>query len=220
MPLKKDPKTSKGVTFAHVNNVTTTLELLSEFQPHLEAMDINPGLPRNKRERMRQVIQDKLLVFAFGSKKLGRPDMVTMTLETGDSKLISSPPYHTSPAGRKIIHNTLAELIANDVIEESDSPWASPVVLVRQKGKDRFCVDYQKINKVLRADQYPIPRIDDILSQFAGKQYFTTFDANKTFHGVDIVKKDQPKTAFWTHRGLQQFKRMPFGLETEPSVFQ
>jgi hypothetical protein len=68
------------VTFAHVNNVTTTLELLSDFQHHLETMDINPGLSRNKGERMRQVIQNELLVFAFGSKKLGQPDMVTMTL--------------------------------------------------------------------------------------------------------------------------------------------
>ena len=74
-------------------------------------MEINPGLPRNKRERMQPVIQDKLLIFAFGSKKLGQPDMVTMTLEMGDFKLISSPPYHTSPAGRKIIHNTWEELI-------------------------------------------------------------------------------------------------------------
>jgi hypothetical protein len=101
-------------------------------------MDINPELSRNEQERMRQVIQDNLLAFAFGSKKLGQTDMVTMTLETGDSKPISSPPYHASPAGRKIIDDTLAELIADDVIEESDSPWASPVVLVRQKGKDRF----------------------------------------------------------------------------------
>jgi hypothetical protein len=91
--------------------VTTTLVLLGEFQPHLEAMEINPGLPRYKRERMRQLIQDKLLVFAFGSKELGQPDMVTMTLEMGDSKFISFPPYHTSPAGRKIIYNTREELI-------------------------------------------------------------------------------------------------------------
>jgi phosphoglucomutase len=67
MPLKKDPKASKEVTFAHVNNVTTS-ELLYEFQPHLEAMDINPELPRDKQERMRQVIQDNLFAFAFGSE--------------------------------------------------------------------------------------------------------------------------------------------------------
>lgn len=93
-------------------------------------------------------------------------------------------------------------------------------MLVRQIGKDLFCIDYHKINQVLRADQYPIPRIDDILSQSAGKPYFTTFDANKRFPQVNIVPEDQHKTAFCTHQGLHQFKRMPSGLKARPSVFQ
>jgi hypothetical protein len=110
--------------------------------------------------------------------------------------------------------------MADDVIEESDSPWASPAILVRQKGKDRFCIDYRKINEVTKADQYPIPRIDDILSQFAGKAYFTTFDANKGFHQITIDAQDREKTAFRTHKGLHQYKRMPFGLKSGPAVFQ
>jgi hypothetical protein len=71
---------------------------------------------------------------------------------------------------------------------------------------------YRKINDVTKADQYPIPRIDDILSQFAGKAYFSTFDANKGFHQIEIAPQDREKTAFRTHRGLHQYKRMPFGV--------
>jgi hypothetical protein len=73
---------------------------------------------------------------------------------------------------------------------------------------------------VLKADQYPIPRVDDISSQFSGMAYYTTFDANKGFHQVEVDEKDREKTAFRTHVGLHQFKRMPFGLKTGPSVFQ
>lgn len=73
----------------------------------------------------------------------------------------------------------MAELMEDGVIEESDSPWASPAIMVRQKGKDRFYIGYRKLNDVTKADQYPIPRIDDILSQFTGKNYFSTFDTNK-----------------------------------------
>jgi hypothetical protein len=142
-----------------------------------------------------------------------------MKIETGDAHPVSQPPYHASPAGRKVIDETIAELIAEDVIEESDSPWASPAILVRQKGKDRFCIDFRKVNEVTKADQYPIPRIDDILSQFAGKAYFTTFDANKGFHQIEIDPKDREKTAFRTHRGLHQYKRMPFGLKSGPAIF-
>lgn len=115
---------------------------------------------------------------------------------------------------------TIAELMDDDVIELSDSPWASPAILVHQKGEDRFCIDYRKINMVLKADQYPIPRVDDILAQFSGMSYYTPFDANKGFHQVVVDEKDREKTAFRTHVGLHQFKRMPFGLKTGPSVFQ
>jgi hypothetical protein len=143
-----------------------------------------------------------------------------MKIETGDAQPISQPPYHASPAGRKIIDETLAELLAEDVIEESDSPWASSAIVVRQKGKDRFCIDFRKVNEVTKADQYSIPRIDDILSQFAGKSYFTTFDANKSFDQIEIEPKDREKTAFRTHRGLHQYERMPFGLKSGPAIFQ
>jgi hypothetical protein len=76
-----------------------------------------------------------------------------MAIETGSAPPISQAPYRASPEGQKIIDQTLAELIADDVIKESDSPWASPAILVRQKGKDRFCIDYRKINDVTKADQ-------------------------------------------------------------------
>jgi hypothetical protein len=119
-----------------------------------------------------------------------------MTINTGEAQPTSQAPYHASPAGRKIIEDTIAELLAEDVIEESESPWASPAILVRQKGKDRFCIDYRKVNEVTKADQYPIPRIDDILSQFAGKMYFTTFDANKGFHQIESIPKTDQRPLF------------------------
>jgi hypothetical protein len=91
--------------------------------------------------------------------------------------------------------------------------------MVRQKGKDRFCIDYRKLNEVTKADQYPIPE-SMYLSQFAGENYFSTFDPNKGFHQFEIASEDRQKTAFRTHTGLHQYKRMPFGLKNGPSVFQ
>jgi hypothetical protein len=143
-----------------------------------------------------------------------------MTVDTGDAAPISSSSYHASPNGRKVIEKTIAELLSGNLIETFDSPWASPANLVHQKGKDRFYIEYGKIDTVLKADQYPIARVDDILTQFSGMAYYTTLDANKGFHQVEVHEKDREKTAFRTHVGLQQFKRMPFGLKTGPSVFQ
>lgn len=203
-----------------VNNLQPVHEDEREFQSILEEFNINPELNQTERATMLRVLYQNRHAFAYGSRKLGQTDLVKMTLDTGDAAPISSPPYHASPNGRKVIEKTIAELLSDNVIEVSDSPWASPAILVHQKGKDRFCIDYRKINTVLKADQYPIPRVDDILTQFSGMAYYTTFDANKGFHQVEVDEKDREKTAFRTHVGLHQFKRMPFGLKTGPSVFQ
>ena len=95
-------------------------------------------------------------------------------------------------------------------------------MLVRKKdGKVRVCVDYRKINTITKADQYPIPRIDDIFTFLSGKRWFSTFDANKGFHQVQMQEdSDKEKTAFRSHVGLKQYTRMPFGLKNGPAVFQ
>ena len=46
-------------------------------------------------------------------------------------------------------------------VQPSDSPWVSPIVLVRKKdGTFRFCVDYRGLNSVTKKDNFPLPRID------------------------------------------------------------
>jgi hypothetical protein len=52
----------------------------------------------------------------------------------------------------------LDDMRRHGVIEESDSPWSSPVVLVRKKnGELRFCMDYRKLNDVTKKDYFPLP---------------------------------------------------------------
>ena len=84
-----------------------------------------------------------------------------------------------------------------------------------------MCVDYRKLNDITVADSYPIPRIDDILNTLSGHYFFSTFDANKGFHQVPIASENErKKTAFRTHLGLMQYKRMPFGIKNGPATFQ
>jgi len=65
---------------------------------------------------------------------------------------------------RKEVDKILEDMRTQEVIEESQSPWVSPAVMVRKKdGTLRFCVDYRKLNDVTVKDSYPLPRIDDIL---------------------------------------------------------
>jgi len=59
------------------------------------------------------------------------------------------------------------------VIEESYSPWISPAVLVRKEdGTIRFCVDFRKLNAVTEKDFYSLSRIDDLLDRLSGNSWF------------------------------------------------
>ena len=107
------------------------------------------------------------------------------------------------------------------VIQPSNSPWASAIVLVRKRnGKLRICVDYRHLNSVTKPDAYPLPRIDYLLDQLGSAKYFTTLDLVSGYWQILVADDSIEKTAFTTPQGLFEFRVMPFGLTNAPAVFQ
>jgi hypothetical protein len=93
----------------------------------------------------------------------------------------------------------LDDMKGKGVIEESEGPWSSPVVLVRKKNGDlRFCVDYRKLNDVTKKYCFPLPRIDDTLDTLEGAKWFSTLDLNSGYWQVALHPDDKEKTAFST----------------------
>jgi len=61
---------------------------------------------------------------------------------------------------------------------------------------------------------------DYVFSTLAGRWYFTLLDVLKSYHQIEIHPKDREKTAFISHKGLYQYKRLLFGLKNGPAQFQ
>ena len=94
-------------------------------------------------------------------------------------------------------------MLKKDAIQPSNSPWASPIVLVQKKnGTLRFCVDYHKLNVVARKDAFPIRRADDTLDTLADSCWFTTLDLISGYWQIEAHPNDREKTAFCTPEGL------------------
>ncbi len=85
-------------------------------------------------------------------------------------------------------------MLDRGVIESCQSSWVIPVVLVTNKdGSTCFCMDYRKVNDIMRKDTYPLPRIDDTLDALRGAQYFSTLDLYSGYWQVKMDPKDIDK---------------------------
>ena len=152
----------------------------------------------------------------------GPANVETHYIETfPDSRPIRVKPSRMFNYARAAIDAQLNRGTSADQLEPSTGPWAARVVIVKKKdGSPRFCVDYRGLNKVTIKDVYPLPRIDDTLDRLQGAKFFSSLDLASGYWQVPVHPKHRYKTAFITHRGLFQFKVMPFGLCNAPATFQ
>ncbi|KAJ9519586.1 hypothetical protein QJQ45_000675 [Haematococcus lacustris] len=138
-----------------------------------------------------------------------------------DGKPPARPSYRMSKPEQDELRKQITDLLAKGLIEPSSSPYAAPVLFVQKKsGELRMCIDYRQLNKITIRDQYPLPRIDHLFDQLAGKTVFSSLDLQAGYHQIRIPAEDVPKTAFRTPMGHYQFKVLCFGLTNAPATFQ
>lgn len=130
-------------------------------------------------------------------------------------------PYRYNASQKDEIESQIKKLLRNGWIQESDSPYASPALLVKKKTGDWcLCVDYRRLNAMTVKNKFPLPVIDELLDELVGASWFTTLDLSSGFHQILMAEQDIAKTAFQTHHGHYEYRVMPYGVTGGPATFQ
>ena len=173
------------------------------------------------KEKLRSLISAYQDIFSHHPGDIGKTHLVEHRIDTGDTTPIRQRPRRVPIKLREQVEKQKQQMLKDGIIEESDSPWCSPVVLARKKdGSFRFCVDMRAVNKVTRGLAHPLPRVDDALDSLAGARWYTTLDMATGYWQVGLAEEDREKTAFTTGKGLHQFKVMAMGLKNASGTFQ
>ena len=181
----------------------------------------NVGLTQTQRTRLQALLTRYDDIFAYTPDQLGRCSVVKHRIDTGNHPPVRLRSYRTSPPNKEEIDRQIEEMLGNNIISPSVSPWSSPVVLVKKSdGTMRFCIDYRKLNQITRKDSHPLPRITEALDSLGGAHYFSTLDLRSGYWQIEMEDDSKEKTAFITHNGLYEFNALPFGLCNSPATFQ
>lgn len=123
-------------------------------QPKVEitAIEARTTLKPDQEQELTKILDEEFP--QLFSEKLGYAKGITHKIEV-DGPPIRQRANPISPALQKQLETELDNMIRKGIVERSNSPWSSPVLLVpRKDGKYRFCVDYRKLNNVTRRDAY------------------------------------------------------------------
>ena len=133
---------------------------------------------------------------------------------------ISIPPYSMAPVELRELKAHVEELLSKGFIRPSISPWGALILFLKNKdGSLRLCIDYRQLNIVTIRNQYPLPRIDELLDQLQGFRVYSEIDLRSGYHQLRVQESDVPKTAFRTRYEHYEFLVMPFGLTNAPAAF-
>lgn len=192
-----------------------------ELERSLRDCVVNSDAADDVKDKLQELLLAYSDVFARNNKSPGVTTSVTHRIDTEGQQPVYQRAYRVAPKERQLQEEEIATMLQHDIIQPSNSEWASPVVMVKKRdGTTRFCVDYRRLNSVTRKDHYPLPRIEDVLDSLGGAAVFSTLDLASGYWQVPVLEEDRPKTAFITPSGLYEFRVMPFGLCNAPSTFQ
>ena len=184
-------------------------------------MELYKGMSDIARGEVDRIIRRYHKRFTLKGELPGEAKLPPFDIHLKNEAPIAAQSYRTSFALRPILKDILDKNVKNGLMERSSSAWNSPTILVKKgDGSYRLVCDYRMVNEQIVADNYPLPKISDLLVQLHGSKYFIQTDLSQGFFQVPIGGKAKEVLTVGNEFGQYKFNRMPMGCKTSPSYFQ
>lgn len=175
----------------------------------------------SERAKLKVLIEKYHDVFSKNAYDLGSSKTDPVHIYTTTEVPVRGRAYRVPVKCQAELEKHINSLIQSERIVESNTPWTSPIVLVKKKnGSLRVCLDFRKLNEVTIPDNYPLPRIDAIIEKVGGSRYFSVLDMANGYLQLRLDAESSYKCGFITENKVYAYTHLPFGLKSAASYFQ
>lgn len=142
-----------------------------------EQVDINPMLSDEQQQQVKKLLNEFTDVL---SDKPGSTHLLQHGIKITTDTPIKLKPYPIPFSIKETVIDEVRKMIDMGIIERSESPYSSPIVIVKKKDKtNRFCIDLRSLNKHTVFDAELMPNSEDMFSKLAGHKYISRIDLSK-----------------------------------------
>ncbi|KAH9314760.1 hypothetical protein KI387_023387, partial [Taxus chinensis] len=192
---------------------TIDINIGTEEEPNI--LKLGSSLTPEEIEIHTQILKEHQKAFAFNYKEMTgiAPHVTVHNLVTKpDAKPIKQKSRPMKPKVALMVKEEVIKLLQVGFIKPVDySQWVSNIVLVlKNNGKIRICIDFWDINKACPKDDFPLPSIDVIIDATTGFELLSLMDGFSGYNQIKISEQDQAKTTFITPWGTYCYAVMPF----------
>lgn len=179
----------------------------------------------NSHKELKELLVEFKDIFIWGENSLGRTPLAECDIDTGNAAPIARKPYRVPLEHRKTVENAIKDMLARGVIKPSNSPWASPLLVVPKRDPTghikswRPVIDYRLLNDVTRKKRYPFRTVQEIFDTMGPVGPISSLDFESGYWQVPMTARASNRAAFTCHVGHYEPLVMAFGLSNAPAEF-